>query len=228
VQWNDIHSPEWSYHDKARIKLQLLDNIDLVANKKILDLACHDGVFTEAMMQLGCEHVIGTNVRSMAVDILRSCLEDSDRTTHCDIVLHDLYDLDSLDCLLGQVDTIHFAGAVMHVNHHFDLLYRLCHNKPSAMILDSIYYDDTWFYQQPMVSWRIENSTNVLYGYDNKHQTRNTDIFVGTPNLAWYQHVFPLFGWQINTVRYVNYVHFEEKLRRRCVMRCERISKSNP
>lgn len=222
MQWHDIGDTQWSYHDKARIKLQLLDNIDLIKNKKILDLACHDGVFTEAMTQLGCDHAIGTDVRPSVIDTVVSCLRDANRSDRCEMIFHDLYDLDGLDRLLNTVDTIHFAGAVMHVNHHFDLFRRLCSNRPSAMILDSIYFDDTWFDHRPMQLWCMEDSTNILNGHESKKRIECTEIFVGAPNLAWYKHIFALFGWQIKSVQYINYVHFEEKLRRRCVMRCER------
>jgi hypothetical protein len=217
---------KWAYSDRLRIKTQLIDNIELIKNRRVLDLGCHDGILSEAMDQLGARSVIATNVRQDMIDLVNQCLKELPVPTLVTVIKHDLYDLDTLDLLLEQSDTIHFSGTVMHLNHHYQLFYHLCNNRPDHMILDSIYYDQSWHHATPLQTWRLESMEDVLFGHDQKSQTTDGKIFVGTPNLCWYRQMLDMFGWQLVEHHDLAYVHFEEKLRRRSVMVCQRRKKS--
>lgn len=217
---------KWAYSDRLRIKTQLIDNLELIKNQRVLDLGCHDGIFGHVMDQLGAKSVIATNVRQGMIDLVNDCLKELPAPTIMQVIKHDLYDLEGLDHLLEQSDTVHFSGTTMHLNHHYQLFHRLCNNQPDHMILDSIYYDQSWHHPTPSQTWRLESAQEVLFGHDHKsHTTDGKKIFVGTPNLSWYRQMLDMFGWQLVKHHDLAYVHFEEKLRRRSVMVCQRRKK---
>jgi hypothetical protein len=213
---------KWPYSDRIRIQTQIIDNQNLITNRKVLDLGCHDGILSQAMSQIGARCVLATNVRSDMVSLVNQCLVEHSAQSTVRVIQHDLYDLHKLDELLEQSDTIHFTGTLMHLNHHYELFHHLCNSRPDHMILDSIYYDDTWYDERPMQTWRIEPSEEKLFGHDPRTQASGNKTFVGTPNLSWYRHALDMFGWDLYQHRYVAYVHFEEKLRERCVMLCKK------
>lgn len=223
LQWDRLATSRcaWIYSDAVRIKKQLIDNQDLIQGRRILDLGCHDGILTQAMAQLGARQITGTNVRPNMIDLVNRALHDAGSADVARVVYHDLYNLAALDQLLTSVDTVHITGTIFHVNHHYDLLWHLCRGGANDIILDSIFYLPDWHRPDPMQSWRLEDSDNVLWGVDTR-TLASRQAFVGIPNLAWYQTTFDLFGWDIVRTDYVNFVHFEERLRRRCIMTCRR------
>lgn len=222
-EWEHIDSSQcsWVYSDAVRIKKQLIDNRRLITNRRVLDLGCHDGILTQAMVQLGARHVIGTNVRLHMIDLVNSALKDAGSDSVAHVIYHDLYDLPALDRLLANADTVHITGTIFHVSHHYDLLWHLCSGRADHIILDSIYYLPDWHRPQPMQTWHVEDSDNVLWGLDARTR-KHRQAFVGIPNLAWYRQALDLFGWHVVNIDYVNFVHFEEKLRRRCILTCQR------
>lgn len=222
-QWSRLAASQcsWVYSDAVRIDKQLIANKDLIRNRRVLDLGCHDGILTQAMVQLGARHVIGTNVRPHMIDLVNSALHDANSSSVAHVIYNDLYDLDALDRLLVNADVVHITGTIFHVNHHYELLWHLCRGAADHIILDSIFYLPDWHRPDPMQSWRLEDSDNVLWGVDRRTRSSRR-AFVGIPNLAWYRMTFDLFGWDIVRTDYVNFVHFEERLRRRCIMTCQR------
>ena len=148
IQWDllDQENCNWVYSDAVRIKKQLIDNIDLIQDKNIIDLACYNGILTQAMCQLGARKVTATDVRSDMIKIVNEGLAHSGFQNQAGVIYHDLYDLVMLDNLLIGVDTIHIAGVMFHVNHHYELLYRLSQSNATAMILDTLFYLPEYFF----------------------------------------------------------------------------------
>ncbi len=221
LEWDllDIQNCSYPYSDKVRIQKQLIDNIDLIKDKNILDLGCHNGIFLDAMIQLGAKAVLGTNVRSDMIGLANEAITKSGYN-NATVIYNDIYDLNALEKLLPNVETIHLCGLLYHINNHFELLCKISDSKASSLILDSIYYLPDWYDQQPKVTWRRENPMPTINGMDVK--TPGQNIFVGIPNLQWYIESLPMLGWTIKNIDYVTFMHFKSKIRRRVVITCTR------
>lgn len=213
----DAQNCHYPYSDQIRIQRQLIDNIDWIRDRRVLDLACHLGIFGDACMQLGARSVTGTNIRPRIIDIVNQGFQHAGWQDRARVISHDIYDTATLQQLCDQHDLVLLAGIMYHVNNHFDILSAISRSLCSKLIIDTIYYLPDWHDTRPLVTWLIESDQSESMGRDNKTAETNS-TFVGIPNFCWYQQALALLGWQIQSTAHVNFMHFATKLRRRAVI----------
>lgn len=217
VEWHDVAAVDcsWSREDLLRIQYHLIHNLPHVKAQRILDVSCGDGVLTEAMCQLGAQHVTAVDIRPEVCDLTRRSLISAGHD-QVKVGQLDVYDRHSLMDLAVGHDTVHLGAMFFHVNNHFELLHAVS-QAPKYIIIDAWVDIDHWYNNKPLISWRIEDNTIDILGMDYKTQDLGI-CFSGTPNLQWYSRALEYLGWCIQSTEYFHYCHFEKRLQRKCII----------
>ena len=136
---------ELPYAYKIRIQTQLVDNIDLIKDKNVIDFGADFGQFTYPCVVLGCKSVTSAQVvepHNIAIKSAAQCfgLLDKIKTLQCD-----LYDLPGVQSCLTGIDTILLLGVIYHVNHHYQLLEEFTKSSATGIVIDSVIKDLTFW-----------------------------------------------------------------------------------
>jgi len=120
-----------------RCELLLSRNLEAIQNKKVLDIACHDGRFSYACLKLGAKHITGVEGRQPLVDSAKNNLETlgipKDRY---DFICGDIFDR-LTDFKEGDFDTILCFGFFYHTIRQIEMLQQIKRLNPKYFILDT-------------------------------------------------------------------------------------------
>jgi ubiquinone/menaquinone biosynthesis C-methylase UbiE len=120
-----------------RSELLLARNLEAIQNKKVLDIACHDGRFSYACLKLGAKHITGVEGRQPLVDSAEKNLEalgfPKDKYNFiCGDIFDKLTDFEE-----GDFDTILCLGFFYHTIRQIELLQQIRRLNPKYLILDT-------------------------------------------------------------------------------------------
>lgn len=112
-------------------------NASAFRNKRVLDLASHDGRFSYAALACGASHVVGVEARGSHVESAKINLRTMwPHESGYDFVVADLVDfLRSAE--KGQFDTILCFGIFSHLVEQVEILREIARIGPSCFILDT-------------------------------------------------------------------------------------------
>ncbi len=124
-----------------RCELLLTQNSHAIRNKRVLDLASHDGLFTYACLKLGARYVVGVEPRSNLVSDANENLRSLGcKTNQYEFVIDDAFDyLSTVE--EEQFDTILCFGFFYHIKNQTELLDLITSTKPKYLILDTFVED---------------------------------------------------------------------------------------
>lgn len=136
-----------------RSEILLTRNLHAVQDKKVLDLACHDGRFSYACLALGARRVTGVEGRAHLVEHARKNLSDLQYGSEkVDFVHADLFDY-LVNVKPGDFDTILCFGVFYHMIKQIELLQQISRIKPAHFILDTFVAKE----HTPKIDlWRID------------------------------------------------------------------------
>ena len=120
-----------------KCEILLTRNREVIENKRILDLASHDGRFSYACLKLGAKHVTGVEARS---DLVKKADENMKRlgfsSQHFTFVNDDLFNfLPGIE--FKQFDTVLCFGFFYHTTRQMELLKEINRASPEHFILDT-------------------------------------------------------------------------------------------
>lgn len=185
----------------------IVRNADLIAGKRVLDIASHDGRWSFAALQAGAAHVIGIEPR-------RELIENACET-------FDLYGVSSRDydfrCgdvfdLIGnvQVDVVLCLGFYYHTIRHTELLDRIDHTGARMVVIDTEVTprqdspavlpseDPRIVYGNPYLIQLIRDPVeNQQMAFDDS-MTRGGHTLVGRPSRAAVEFMSKHFGYSCN------------------------------
>ena len=120
-----------------RCEMLLTRNVEAIKNKRILDLASHDGRFSYACLKLGAKHVTGIENTGHLVDSAKKNLEVLGYNSENFAFLQgDIYEfLPKFNS--GDFDTILCFGFFYHTMRHVELLSKIKRLCPQWFILDT-------------------------------------------------------------------------------------------
>ena len=160
----------------------LNQNLDIIQNKKIIDIGCNFGHWSIFAHHNHCSNVLGVDIRKENIDIaslLQQQLEIPNTKMKFDLC--DVHQHDRISQLCVDRDTVFLLGVMYHVHDHYDILKSLCQsnvknivimNRESTEIIDS---------DMPLIWWKYEPTFELLAGfYENQ-----TKALVGYPHPAW-------------------------------------------
>jgi 2-polyprenyl-3-methyl-5-hydroxy-6-metoxy-1,4-benzoquinol methylase len=112
-------------------------NSEMIARRRVLDLASHDGRWSLAANKAGAAHVLGIEARTRLIEAAQSNMreygvpENQVDFTQGDV----LTELDRLEP--GQFDTVFCFGFLYHIIDHMPLLRKIARLKPRHLIIDT-------------------------------------------------------------------------------------------
>ena len=162
----------------SRCEVLLTRNRQAIQDKKVLDLASHDGRFSYACLELGARHVTGVEGRSHLVNLADKSLShlgyNSDKFR---FVTGDLFDfLQNVEP--GEFDTILCFGVFYHMIKQIELLQQISRIKPAHFILDTFVARE---HTEKIDFWRIPTALRRLFRAVNdtlRHKKRNAGCMV--------------------------------------------------
>jgi 2-polyprenyl-3-methyl-5-hydroxy-6-metoxy-1,4-benzoquinol methylase len=193
--WNDWK--EWNYPvaDALRFKYIILDNIEYIEDKNIVDFACHLGYISLFCLHANARFVYLNNIRPHCLDIAEEIINAYSREYKRDVnyktKLSDIHDIETNREITKGADTVLFLGVLYHVRNHYEILESLVHHSPKNVIIDTLENEHTIKNEFPMVHWVNEDARRDLSGYD---KTR-LDILSGIPNRKWVEMTMNIFGY---------------------------------
>lgn len=206
-----------------RYKRIIGHNIRFIKDKRVIDLAAHDGRWTWAALQSGAAYVDAVEGRPELVAAANKALSafPSERYS---FVQGDI--IDHMEQRKGgRWDTILCLGIFYHINEHFRLLRLMAELKPSAIILDTALMT-TKAPQIGFVAEETESKLNAIPGRE-----RADKVLVGTMSRGLLDLWCNLHNWNLAYVPWLpadipnhtsleDYLNPEKKARARftCVL----------
>lgn len=191
-----------------RYKGLIEKNKDLLVNKKILDLASHDGRWSFAALEVGAHSVIGiegreelvsdaySNFKSYGIDPSKYRFYNGDISK----VLNENY---------FDVDIIFCFGFLYHTSSHIPLFVSLKNLNPIYIIIDT----KISLFPDCVVELILENSNIAGNAIEDLSTSNSKKTIVGKPSrLALYM-LFKHFGYKVNEVDWSNVIDEQDCVR---------------
>jgi len=168
----------------------LRQNLDIIKNKNVLDLACNNGLSTSHILNLGAKHVFAVDIRSHLIE------QAKQRITHSniDFVVGDVTDKDLISPLVKQSDTVIVLGLLYHLHNHFQFFSQILNPNVSHCLMETVFGPESL---NPEMVWSFESvhvDTNGAFGNCNI-------VPIGTPNISWILQVAQIFGFACDYVQ---------------------------
>ena len=191
-----------------RCEMLLSRNSHAICNKRVLDLASHDGLFTYACLKLGAQYVVGVEPRSNLVNDANENLKSLGCTeTQYDFVIGDAFEyLSTVE--EEQFDTILCFGFFYHIKNQTELLELIKGTKPKYLILDT-FVEDFQIPEAELHSIRRRETKNVAGYMVFYHEDQDFDMasfglsnLVGTPNKSLVEALLLDYGFNFRQINW--------------------------
>lgn len=197
--------PTWQLDefDLVRLKLAIVDNLDAIRNRAVIDFGTHIGLFGTVCLHNDAEHVIVTNVKDDCLAIADEMLSIYNPLRHrFQSVLSDINCLDETQELCHDRDTVILAAIMNIVTDHHGIMRAITASRPSTIIIQNWNPPVIANSTAPLVYWWLEDTTVAWKGY---HKT-DLETRVGCPNKAWFDTVLADWGYRLkkHTVSQLN------------------------
>jgi len=159
----------------TRVDMLIKNNLEIIQNKNILDIACHDGRFSFAALKHGAAHVL-------CIDSNRKIIENGINNmkkydipdTKYNFIIGDIFQ-EIQKIKPNQIDTVFCFGFFYHIINHVFLLSQIRRLKPQYLILDTnIFVSD-----KPIMEILLEEKYGSTIA--NK-DTKDHKTLVGVPS----------------------------------------------
>lgn len=120
-----------------RYRALIESNASIIASRRVLDLASHDGRWSLAAYKAGAEYVLGIEARQHLTDAARANMaEYGVPKGKVEFVQGDvMVELDRLEC--RSFDTVFCFGFLYHTSDHMALLRKIVRLKPTTLVIDT-------------------------------------------------------------------------------------------
>ncbi len=190
-------SKEWTYEitNLIRINHILLENLELIVNKKVLDFSTHCGFISNTCLFNHAHHVTFTEVRkpilNLAIEQMQ--LMGYPESQYC-AELANIHDYDNNTRLCLDKDTVILSGVIYHVHDHYAILESIVKARPQNIIIETVHNKDIVNSSDPLIYWIAEGTEkNLANGWHNNLPL----VMAGLPNLAWFNFTMNFFGYQL-------------------------------
>lgn len=203
VQWSEKMFTGYRipYGYAIRIQTQLIDNIELIKNKRVVDLGTHRGQFLYPCIELGCQSVVGVQPMPDYNQAINEALAGLNYSDCASAIYGDAYDLSGLTKILKDQDTLLMLGLIYHLNNHYQLLETITRTNLTGLVIDiSVTDNDIAHYtdSSPAIKWLTEQQNIDEGGWEFAGVEKNW-TWVGLPNAAWLTQTLQYLGWQIKS-----------------------------
>ena len=173
---------------------------DIIDNRTILDLACHDGESTALIQSLGAKHIYAVDIRSHLIAKAKKEIQGK-----IDFFVHDITDYDFLEKLVGKSQTIICLGVFYHLFDHFRFLSKILRPNINHVLIETICGPET---MNPEMFWGFEPTNEDINGW-----LEGVPIIPnGTPNLSWIVLSANIFGFDLDWIHYYGSAALKERV----------------
>jgi len=159
-----------------RVEVLIENNVELIKDKKILDIASHDGRFSFAAIKNGAAHVIGIEGKRYLVE---NSIKNMERygipKDKYSFIVGDIHE-EIKKIEPGEIDTIFCFGFFYHTMQHLFLLSQIKRLEPYCLILDSNVLKS----DQPII--RVGAQGGKEGSAISSENTKNNKTIVGIPS----------------------------------------------
>jgi hypothetical protein len=203
VQWNEqmFTGYQVPYGYAVRMQVQLIDNIELIKDRHVVDLGTHRGQFLYPCLELGCASITGAQPMSDYNTAINEALAGLNYSNRASAVWGDAYNLVELSNLLQGKDTLLMLGLLYHLNNHYQLLETVSNTNLTGLVIDISVLDgdlDHYTNQEPRIKWITEQQNLDESGWELDGVNKNW-TWVGHPNSAWLIQTLQYLGWTIKS-----------------------------
>ncbi len=191
----------------ARYQAIIRENIGVLRAKRVLDVASHDGRWSFAALDAGCDHVTGIEAREHLVVNARA-------TFHAygiDAGKFRFVHADAFDALRQEdisVDTVLLLGFFYHVNRHVELAALVARTGATHIVLDTLIVPDH----------KVPDGTAIIRLMNEKTDEEGNAVacgamtIVGHPSREAIKLIFGHFGYSVREIDWSPYVENDESL----------------
>lgn len=159
-------------------------NLPFIQGKRVLDIACQNGLWGFAALAAGASHVTGIEARAEQVDLAKDAMtEYSVPPQSYDFIVGDVHDaVEQLP--VGSFDTIFCFGFLYHTMHHMALLSAFAKLRPKTILIDTLVETD----RRSVVRLTEENAAHIGNAVGSLGHNPDNRALVGTPSrlaLEW-------------------------------------------
>lgn len=181
----------------VRLKHIVLDNLEYIRDKNIIDFACNTGSNSISCMFNGAASVLGTEVRKenaqVASIVGKHLGYTEDKFLIQTVDIHD-YTLNTSLCQ-GK-NTVLLCGIMYHVHDHYNILESIANARPNHIIIESGDHPLAENLDAPTIIWEVESSDRPDGRLHNGYYQNQKDFLIGTPNDAWFNLTLEHFGYK--------------------------------
>jgi hypothetical protein len=193
--YGSTYDPKLLNRVNERYKRIIAHNIHLIKDKRVIDLAAHDGRWTWAALQSGAAYVDSVEGRSELVAAANKTLSTFPKERYS-FVQGDI--IDHIERRKGVAfDTVLCLGIFYHINEHFRLLQLMAGLKPSAIILDTALMTT----KAPQIGFATESTGSKLNAIPGREQA--DQVLVGTMSRGLLELWCSLHKWKLAYIPWV-------------------------
>lgn len=160
----------------------------LFKDKTVLDLACHDGISTGIIKDLGAKHVYGVEARKELVS-----KAEKNVIGNVNFYVGDIQDEKLIAPLIEKSNIVVALGVLYHLYNHFGFLSCILKSHIEHVLIETIAGPETL---DTSMAWGVEEVKNQLHGWHNTAEY----VLHGIPNLSWIFQSAKLFGFSCDWV----------------------------
>jgi SAM-dependent methyltransferase len=170
-------------------KTQFLElNSNILKNKVVLDLACHDGESTKLILKNGAKKIYAVDIRDNLIQQAKENVPGN-----VDFFVGDITDPVLICPLVTNSETVTCFGVFYHLFDHFRFLSHILKPHVEHVLIETLFGPET---ANPEMFWGFEETDSIYNGY-----AQGCSIIPhGTPNLSWIINSAKIFGFECDWV----------------------------
>ena len=205
---NWIGDDDWKIPVNHLIKVNhvILDNLDIIKDKKIVDLACHLATDSFWALSAGAKSIKATNVRPQNIELVKEGAKLFGYEDKFEIIYSDLHDYSDTTKVCQGADTVLLCGIMYHVHDHYDIIKSIASASPENIIIETEEHPDLVNSDKPAVGWRSEIDNGEITGFVQGEK----NLFVGLPNPVWFKFILEEFGYIRTNIQFYDRLSIHE------------------
>ena len=213
-QWSPWNEWDYSAADRDRFSRIILNNLDLITDKKVFDIGCLLGTLSLIMLHNSAQHVTAIDIRDDNIKIAKEVCSLAG-FNNIEFYCCDLYNADQMLQLINDCETILFSGVFYHINNHYQIIEQLTRSRAQNIILETVVNDS----DQSTIDWGYEESEDHRAGSNNNLKK----VMIGFPSVKFCQDLLRHHDWQIKSTDRYHYVpDSNDQAHNRCVITASR------
>ena len=182
-------SGAWDYPEKDQLRFSniITNNVDLLTEKRVLDLGCHIGYLSLFALHNNATFVTGVNIRNDELAIGKEVIALAGYR-NAEFISHDVTDFEWLATECSKHDTVIIAGLIYHLTDFVGFFRAITYSTAKNLIIESEILDTEQAYCKVVV----EDATFRTNGVDPDGKETCLSI---VPSRKFIVDILQFLGW---------------------------------